>query len=69
MDFVHYTEFSYEGKTGRYITFLIDDKRLTKNKVAQLYLYRWEIEMAFREIKSDLRQGLLLRSKLPQFVL
>ena len=62
-------ECSYEGKTRRYITSLIDDKRFTKDKVAQLYLQRWEIEMAFREIKSDLQQGLLLRSKLPQLVL
>ncbi len=62
-------ECRYEGKIRRYITSLVDDKRFTKDKVAQLYLQRWEIEMAFREIKSDLQQGLLLRSKLPQLVL
>ncbi|MHA1179083.1 transposase, partial [Psychrobacter faecalis] len=62
-------ECRYEGKTRRYITSLIDDKRFTKDKVAQLYLQRWEIEMAFREIKSDLQEGLVLRSKLPQLVL
>lgn len=62
-------EFSYEGETRRYITSLMDEKRFAKDKVAQLYLQRWEIEMAYREIKSDLQEGLLFRSKRPDLVL
>lgn len=61
-------EVEHSGKIRRYITSMIDSKRYPAKEVGQLYMQRWEIEMCYREIKSDLQDGELLRSKQPELV-
>jgi hypothetical protein len=56
------------GRTRRYITSLMDAKTYPKHELAALYQQRWEIELCYREIKADLQDGLLLRSKQPDLV-
>lgn len=61
-------EYEYQGKKRRYITSLLDSKRYPMNKVANLYQQRWEIELCYREIKTNLQDGMLLRSKQPELI-
>lgn len=61
-------EIEYLGKTRRYITSLMDSKTYPFKEVATLYIQRWEIELCYREIKSDLQDGKILRSKQPDLV-
>ena len=59
-----------QGKTRRFITSLLDHKAHPALHLAQLYHQRWEIELAFREIKQSLHVGLqVLRSKQPELVM
>lgn len=61
-------EIEHLGKKRRYITSLIDSKRYPYKDGASLYIQRWEIEMCYREIKSDLQDSHILRSKQPDLV-
>ena len=61
-------EVEQAGKVRRYITSLIDSKRYPLTTLAKLYAQRWEIEMCYREIKSDLQEGKHLRSKQPDLI-
>lgn len=61
-------EVQYQGKTRRYITSLLDIKRYPLKDLSALYIQRWEIEMCYREIKSDLQAGMNLRSKHPELI-
>ena len=61
-------EIEHLGKTRRYITSLMDSKAYPLKEVAMLYVQRWEIEMCYREIKSDLQDSQTLRSKQPDLV-
>jgi len=58
-----------QGKTRRFITSLVDHKAHPAQHLAQLYCQRWEIELAFREIKQSLHGAqAVLRSKQPELV-
>lgn len=58
-----------QGKTRRFLTSLTDPRTHPARDVAQLYRQRWEIELAFRDIKSSLHSGeAVLRSKQPELV-
>lgn len=58
-----------QGKTRRFITSLLDHNAYPAQQLAQLYRQRWEIELAFRDIKSSLQGGQeVLRSKQPDLV-
>ena len=58
-----------QGRTRRFITSLLDHKAYPAQRLAQLYRQRWEIELAFREIKPSLHGGHeVLRSKQPELV-
>lgn len=61
-------EVAYGGRTRRYITSLMDSIAYPKDEIAALYQQRWEIELCYREIKADLQEGMLLRSKQPELV-
>lgn len=61
-------EVEQSGKIRRYITSLIDSKRYPLLALAKLYAQRWEIEMCYREIKSNLQEGKHLRSKQPALI-
>ena len=61
-------EVEHAGKLRRYITSLTDSKTYPLKALAKLYAQRWEIEMCYREIKSDLQDGKHLRSKQPDLV-
>lgn len=61
-------EVHHQGRTRCYITSLLDSKRYPMKDLANLYIQRWEIEMCYREIKSDLQNGMNLRSKQPDLV-
>ena len=58
------------GQTRRFITSLQDVSAHPAQQLVQLYRQRWEIELAFREIKQSLHGGQpVLRSKQPDLVL
>ncbi|MEW9149415.1 transposase [Acinetobacter indicus] len=61
-------EVEQTGKIRRYITSLLDSKAYPLIALAKLYAQRWEIEMCYREIKSNLQKGKLLRSKQPDLI-
>ena len=61
-------EVKQAGKIRRYITLLMDPKTYPLIGLAKLYAQRWEINMCYREIKSDLQEGKHLRSKQPDLV-
>ena len=61
-------EVEHAGKIRRYITSLTDSKTYPLTALVKLYAQRWEIEMCYREIKSDLQDGKHLRSKQPDLV-
>lgn len=58
-----------KGQTRRFITSLLDHELHPAQHLAQLYRQRWEIELAFRDIKQSLHGGqAVLRSKQPDLV-
>ncbi len=61
-------EVEQAGKIRRYITSLLDSNTYPLIALAKLYAQRWEIEMCYREIKSNLQKGKLLRSKQPDLI-
>ena len=65
---VRLIEVEQAGKIRRYITSLMDSKAYPLIGLAKLYAQRWEIEMCYREIKSDLQEGKHLRSKQPDLI-
>ena len=57
------------GKARRYITSLLDWRAYSAQTLAQMYRQRWEIELAFRDIKQSLHGAqAVLRSKQPDLV-
>lgn len=58
-----------QGRARRFITSLLDHKAHPAQHLAQLYRQRWEIELAFRDIKQSVHGGqAVLRSKQPELV-
>ena len=51
------------------LTSMVDAMRFPGNEIVELYSYRWEIELGFREIKQTLLNSeYTFRSKLPEMV-
>lgn len=73
---VRVVEYQIEGhaapgeasETVRIITSLTDSDQVSAAALADAYHQRWEIESAFREIETYLRQGKGIRSKTPAMV-
>ena len=58
-----------KGKTFEVLTSMVDAMRFPGNEIVELYSYRWEIELGFREIKQTLLNSeYTFRSKLPEMV-
>ena len=58
-----------DGKSRTLFTSLADPKRWAADEVFALYHERWEIELAYGELKTDmLRQAMTLRSQHPEGV-
>jgi hypothetical protein len=64
------SENNEEDKDEEYylVTNILDYKRAPAAELATLYHERWEIETAFKELKSCLNGNLTLRSKTPDLV-
>lgn len=58
-----HTKAGNHSETYRLVTSLTDPQEGTALELMELYHQRWEIETTFREIKSTLLQGQVLRSK------
>ena len=58
-----------KGKSCEVLTSMVDAMRFPGNEIVELYSYRWEIELGFREIKQTLLNSeYTFRSKLPEMV-
>lgn len=58
-----------QGQTRRFITSLLAPEAHPAQQLAQLYRQRWEIGLAFRDLKQSLHAGqAVLRSKQPELV-
>jgi hypothetical protein len=62
------TQSEEPSETFRIITSITDPEQVTAVELADAYHQRWEIESAFREIETYLRQGEGIRSKTPAMV-
>ena len=57
------------GKEYRILTSMVDPMRFIGKEIVELYCYRWEIEMGFREMKQTLLNSkYTLRSKRPDMI-
>lgn len=60
---------SIKGKSVQILTSMTDIRRYPSSDIVDLYTYRWEIELGYREMKQHLlHKRLTLRSKLPEMV-
>jgi len=58
-----------KGKTYRILTSMTDPMRFVGDEIVELYCYRWEIELGFREMKQTLLNSkYTLRSKRPDMI-
>lgn len=58
-----------KGKRVEILTSMTDTRRYPSADIVDLYTYRWEIELGYREMKQHLLHNrLTLRSKLPEMV-
>ena len=58
-----------KGKTYRMLSSLVDPLRFPSDEIAELYRYRWEIELGYREMKQSLLNSeYTLRSKRPDMI-
>lgn len=60
---VRLIEFRVQGQPRRYLTNVLDPRVLPAREVAQIYARRWDIELAFKLIKRDLKLHLLWSAK------
>lgn len=63
-----HTDTGEASETFRLITSITDPDQASAAELADAYHQRWEIESAFREIETYLRQGNGIRSKTPAMV-
>lgn len=60
---------SVKGKPVQILTSMTDIRRYPSSDIVDLYTYRWEIELGYREMKQHLLHNrLTLRSKIPEMV-
>lgn len=58
-----------KGKAYRILTSMVDPMRFPSDEMVELYCYRWEIELGFREMKQTLLNNkYTLRSKRPDMI-
>ncbi len=58
-----------KGKAYRILTSMVDAMRFPSEEIVELYCYRWEIELGFREMKQTLLNSkYTLRSKRPDMI-
>jgi IS4 transposase len=58
-----------KGKQVQILTSMLDSRRYPSADIVDLYTYRWEIELGYREMKQHLLHNrLTLRSKKPEMV-
>lgn len=58
-----------KGKTYRLLTSMVDPLRFPGEEIVDLYRYRWEIELGYREMKQSLlNSAYTLRSKRPDMI-
>jgi hypothetical protein len=55
--------FPLDGSTQTYLTNVLDPHRLPLHEIARLYARRWDIELAFKLVKRELKLHLLWSSK------
>lgn len=60
---VRLVEFPVGQKRFRYITNVLDPRRLPIGEIARLYARRWDIEMAFQFVKRELKLHLIWSAK------
>ena len=63
-----HTDQNHPSETFRLITSITDPNQASAVELADTYQQRWEVESAFREIETYLRQGSGIRSKTPAMV-
>ncbi|RYV02748.1 IS4 family transposase [Shewanella sp. OPT22] len=60
---------SIKGKQYRVLTSMVDPIRFASDEMVELYRYRWEIELGYREMKQTLLNSeYVLRSKRPDMI-
>ncbi len=52
----------------RLMTSLVDAEQYPAKEIVEVYHERWEIELSYREVKTEMLEGSLLRSKEPKRV-
>ena len=58
-----------KGKEYRMLTSMVDPLRFPSEEMVELYRYRWEIELGYREMKQSLlNSAYTLRSKRPDMI-
>lgn len=58
-----------KGKQIRILTSMVDEMRFPGEEIVELYRYRWEIELGYREMKQSLLNSeYTLRSKKPDMI-
>ena len=58
-----------KGKVYRILTSMVDSLRFPSTEMVELYCYRWEIELGYREMKQSLLNSeYTLRSKRPDMI-
>ncbi len=58
-----------KGKEYRILTSMVDELRFPSDEMVELYRYRWEIELEYREMKQSLLNSqYTLRSKRPDMI-
>lgn len=58
-----------KGKEYRILTSMVDELRFPSDEMVELYRYRWEIELGYREMKQSLLNSqYTLRSKRPDMI-
>lgn len=60
---VRLVQFHHAGKVRRYITNVRDPRLLPLHRIAELYARRWDIEMAIKLVKRELKLHLLWSAK------
>lgn len=56
-------QFEHKGHLRQYLTNVLDPTRLSMGEVARLYARRWDIELAFKLAKTDLKLSVLWSAK------
>lgn len=65
----HLVSKTIKGKAYQILTSMLDERRFPSEEIVELYRYRWEIELGYREMKQSLLNSqYTLRSKRPDMI-